>query len=364
MRRIILIICCLLGMATITNAVDVQATQRDLFGLDGLKQQVPDDATKIMPDITVDNPGNISDGMGDILSAAIPQAGSALLASLRIAVAMMAVVLLCAVVSQMEATYSQNAVRIAGVLAVTLLSISSLHSMVGLGKETLQDLQSFTALLLPVLSAATAASGGAVSSSAIYVATVFVTNLLISFINHFLVPMVYAFLALSAAGSMLGNQTLKRLKDLCKWAVTNSLKLVVFLFTAYLGLSGIISGASDEAAVKAAKLAMSSMIPVVGGMISDASETVLVSAQLLKSAAGVFGMLVVLAICLMPLIRLGLQYLVLKITSAVCGTVGDRHLTDLIESVADTMGFLMGMTGACGFMLLISCVCSIKAVNI
>ena len=106
-----------------------------------------------------------------------------------------------------------------------------------------------------------------------------------------------------------------------------------------------------------------SPVPVVGSMISDASETVLVSAGILRSSAGVFGMLVVVAICLLPLIRLGVQHILLKLTAALSSTVGEKPLVDLIESVSDVMGFLMGMTGASGFMLLISCVCSIKVVG-
>lgn len=364
MKRMIIAVLCVLLLTTAVAAVDVAQMQTEQFGMDDLERGIPEDAADLLPDISPANPGNFAQGVEEILSSAVPQAGSALLASLKIAVAMMAVVLLCAMVTQMESRFSKSAVLIAGTLALTLLSITSLRSMIGLGKDTLANLQSFTALLLPVLATATVASGGAISSGAIYVATVFVTNVLMSLINHFLVPLIYAFIALASAGAVLGNQTMKRLKDLCKWAITNSLKLVVFLFTGYLSLAGIISGASDEAAVKAAKLAVSSVVPVVGGMIADASETVLVSAKMLKSAAGVFGMLVVLAICLLPLIRLGIQHLVLKLTAAVCATVGEKPLIDLIESVGDAMGFLMGMTGACGFMLLISCVCSMKAVSV
>ena len=364
MRRILLVLLCAMLLATASAAVDVTQEQIDNFGIEGMGDGLSDTVSELLPEVSVTQPGDFGDGALAILQNAMPYASSALLSSLRVAVAMTAVVLLCAMVTQMDSKFSKQAVVFAGVLAITLLSVNSLHAMTSLGSDTLQELQTFTGLLLPVLASATVASGGLASSTAIYVGTVFVTNILITLINRILLPMVYAFVALSAAGAVLENQTLKRLKDLTKWLITNSLKLVVFLFTGYLSLSGVIAGVSDGAAVKAAKLAMSSMVPVVGGMISDASETVLASAQILKSAAGVFGMLAVLAICILPLIRLGIQFLILKLTAAVSATVGEKPLVDLIESISDAMGFLMGATGACGFMLLISCVCSIKAVSI
>lgn len=350
-------------LTPVTSAVDVTAEQAEQFGMDRLEDGLTGDAAEVMPDVAPTNPGSLGDGLETIFRGTLSKSGIALRSGIQAAVSMMAVVILCSMVTQMETKFSKNAVLLAGTLAITLLSVDNLQTMVGLGRKTLQELQNFTALLLPVLASATAASGGVTASSTLYVATVFITNVLMALINHLLIPVLYAFIAVSAANAVLGNQTLKRLRDLGKWILTNGLKLTVFLFTGYLSLSGVIAGAGDQAAIKAAKLAMSSMVPVVGGMISDASETVLAGAGVLRSAAGVFGVLAVVAICLLPLLRLTIQNLMLKLAAALCSTVGERPLVDLIESVSDAMGFLMGMTGACGFMLLISCVCSVKAVT-
>ena len=363
MRKILLAFLAILLFTTLVQAVDVQEYQSEQFGMEALEDAVSGEASELVPEFSITDPVEFSDGLQSILSGAIPYTGSALIGAVQVSIAMTAVVLLCSIAMQMETKLSRNAVLMAGTLGISLLSVASFHAMVGLGRDTLEQLQSFTGLLLPVLGAATAASGGTMAASAIQVATIFVSNLLMGLINRFLVPMTYAFIAVSAADAVLGNQTLKRTRDLVKWAITKSMKLVVFLFTGYIGLSGVIAGAGDETAIKAAKLAVSSVVPVVGGMISDASETVLASAQILRSAAGIFGMLAVLAICILPLLRIGIQHLILKVTAAACGTVGEKPLVDLIESLADAMGFLMGMTGTCGFMLLISCVCFVKAVS-
>ena len=364
MKRLVVLLCCLFAVSCTAAAVDVTASQTEQFGMQGLEDALDEDVERLMPDITPTSPGTFGDGVGGILKAALPDVGDLLLASVRVAVGMMAVVILCSMVTQMETKFSRSAVLLAGVLSLTLLIAANLHVMVDLGRETMEQLQSFTGLLLPVLATATAASGGVMAASAVYIGTVFVSNILITLINHFLIPVLYAYIAVSAANAVLGNQTLKRMRELGKWVLTNGLKLVVFLFTGYLGLSGVIAGTSDGTAVKAAKLALSSMVLVVGSMISDASETVLVSAQMLKNAAGVFGMLAVIAICLLPLLRLGIQHIVLKLTAALCSTVGDKTLVELIESLSNAMGYLVGMTGACAFMLLVSCVCSIRVTSV
>ena len=141
------------------------------------------------------------------------------------------------------------------------------------------------------------------------------------------------------------------------------LRVVLFVFTGYLTVTGVISGSADAAAVRATKAAVSGMVPVVGSILSDASETLLASASALKSSMGVFGMLAVLAICLAPFLKIGAQYLLLKGTAAVSGTIGMPQQVKLVKHAATAMGYLLAMTGACALMLLISVVCFLKVVG-
>lgn len=341
-------------------AVDVESEQIERFGLDELT--LPDEAAGLLPELSPAEPSDFGESLSRLLANGLSHTGEALRAAIRTAVSMTAVVVLCSMCSQMEDR--RNIALLAGTLAITLLGVGNFRSMVALGRDALEELRSFSLLLLPALSAATVASGGLTAGGAVSAAAIFVSDVLMSLINGLLIPLLYAFLALAAANAVLGNQTLAKLRDLIKSLLTGGLKLAVFAFTGYISLSGLISGASDGAAVRAAKLALSATVPVVGGMISDASETVLVSARMLRNAAGVFGMLAVLAICLLPLLRLGVQMLVLKLTAALCATVAEKPLVGVIESVSDALGFLMAMTAASGFMLLISCVAFLKAVSV
>ena len=130
-----------------------------------------------------------------------------------------------------------------------------------------------------------------------------------------------------------------------------------------MSITGVVSGATDTAALKAAKLTISSVVPVVGGIMSDASEAVLVSAGLLKNSAGIYGILAIIAICLDPFIRIAAHYLLLKATAAVCVVFGSKKVTGLVDDFAVAMGLLLAMTGAVCLMLLISIVCFMKGVT-
>jgi hypothetical protein len=59
-------------------------------------------------------------------------------------------------------------------------------------------------------------------------------------------------------------------------------------------------------------------------------------------------------------LRLGLQYLLLKFTGALCKLFGDGSVAGLVEDFSTGMGFLLAMTGSMGLMLLISLMCFLK----
>jgi stage III sporulation protein AE len=225
------------------------------------------------------------------------------------------------------------------------------------------ELSDYGKLLLPVMTAAMAAQGGVSTSAALYMGTAIFDAVLGQFISKLLVPLLYIFLCLTMAHSAMADGQLKKMRDFVKWLMVWGLKTVLYVFTGYMSITGVISGSTDAAAVKAAKLTISGMVPVVGGILSDASESVLVGAGVMKTAVGMYGALALLAICAEPFLRIGIQYLVLKITGAVCELFGSKQLTALIQDFSGAMGILLAMTGSMCLLLLISTVCFMKGVG-
>ena len=89
---------------------------------------------------------------------------------------------------------------------------------------------------------------------------------------------------------------------------------------------------------------------------------ILSGAALLKNTVGIWGMLAILAICLLPVLRLAVQYLVFKATAFLAGTIGMPQLVELVDALGTAFGMVLGMTGACALLLLISVITAISVV--
>ena len=126
----------------------------------------------------------------------------------------------------------------------------------------------------------------------------------------------------------------------------------------------MVSGAVDASALKATKLTISGIVPVIGNILSDASETILISSSIVKNTAGIYGIFAVIAVCIGPFLHIGVQYVLLKITGGICGIFGYKPFSRLIEDFSTGMGFVLAMTGTVCIMLLISLVCFLRGIGL
>lgn len=319
---------------------------------------VPKSGAAIMPR----NTDSFGEGVLELMQSLVLKIRPDLGEASRVSMGVLAAVMAAAVLNTFSGAVQRTA-ELAGAATVVSLLLGSTNSMIGLGTETVRQLSEYGKLLFPVMTAALAAQGGVSTSAALYTGTAAFDALLSALVSRFLTPGIYVFLALAVANSAAGEECLKKLLDLTKSTISWCLKTLLTVFTTYISITGVVSGTVDTAALKATKVTISSVVPVVGGILSDASEAVLVSAGLMKNAAGVYGILAVLAVFLEPFLRIGMHYLTWKATAALCGIFGSKAVTALVEDFSSAMGLLLAMTGTVCLMLLISCVCFMKGVG-
>ena len=340
-----------------------------------LAAAVPDSVTDALPPETASRLGGLdeyadhtawTEGLSRLWQEARQYLGAALREKASGAALLLGVVLLCGVAESFLAAAEQPAVPqvvpVAGALAITLVAAGDFQRMMGLGVETMEELDIFAKALLPTLSAAVAASGGIASASAKQVATVFFTNLLLTVIRRLLLPLLYGCIAAAAADAMVPGHSLKKIGAGISKAVTWALTASMVAFTGFLTLTGAATGAADAMTVQMMRSAISAAVPVVGSIISEATGTVLAGAGVLKGAIGIFGMLAVLSICLTPFLQMVVQYLLYKLAAFLAGTITEGPLAGLIDALGTAFGLMLGMTGSCALLLLISITSSVSAV--
>jgi stage III sporulation protein AE len=345
MKRILMLLCLLPMLVMPVKALDYTAPEP------------PDSAQELMPA----RDSTFAEGLWKILR----QSFGTILPTVRNTAAtcasVMAVMLLTALLRSFPGN-TGNALELSASVATGLLLIKGSGSLISVASDTVMELSEYGKLLLPVLTGALASQGGTTTATALYAGTAAFDAVLTNLIRKVLIPGVSMYLILGLVSAATGEGGVKKLKAFLKWLTVWLLKGVLYLFTGYMAITGAVSGSADAATIKAAKLTISSMVPVVGGILSDASEAIVVGAGVMKGAVGVYGVLAITAIWIMPFVRIGVQYLMLKAVGALCAGFELKRPAGLIEDFAAAMGILLAMTGTVLVLLLISTVCFMKAV--
>lgn len=344
MKRMLLFLALLLLFAVPVQAMDATAPK------------VPDEAQSLMPPAE-----SFGEGLWYLVKEGIALLQPSLLQAAGVCLGIIAMVLLCSILGSMPG--KRTGVELACGVAMGGLLLSPAHALIQLGVETVQSLSEYGKLLVPVMTGALAAQGGVTSATALYTGTMVFNSLLGTILAKVLIPLLYGSLALALANCATGEGVLQQLQDFVCWLINWLLKAAIYGFTGYMSITNVISGGADAAALKATKMTISGVVPVVGGMLSDASEAVLVGASLVKRSIGIYGMLALLAIWLSPFLRIGAQYLLLKGTAALCGVFGSKRMAGLVLDFSKAMGLLLSMTGTICLLLLISTVCFLKGMS-
>lgn len=345
----------------ISASVFAFSPELDLIDLEALEAAQPEEAQNVYGFLRPDDVpdvhalllklwGYLTGQSGGLFSSAL-QSGAEILAAAFLTA-------LCCAVSE------SKLLPLIGSTVTAMACIQSISSCASVGKRALESLTDYSRVLLPCLSTAAAAGGAWSSAGAKYAASMLFIDFMTTLEQNALSPLLYLYAATAITAHLTEHPLLLSISGLMKQAMKWCLIIITMCFTFYLNITGILSGTVDAAAAKAAKTVISSALPVVGKILADASGAFLSGVQMLRNGIGIIGMLVVLAVCVVPYVSLGSHYLVFQISAGVSCSMGDKRLGGVIRCIGDVYGFLLGMVGSVSMMLLVSIVALMKAVGV
>ena len=305
---------------------------------------------------------SFGEGLWHVITTAFSYVYPSIHSCLRTCYTALAMCILISVIREFPGNIS-DAVDLAGVVGAACILFAPTNALITEAADTVVSLAEYGKVLLPVLATSLAAQGGSSTATGLYVGTAVFNSVLGVLISRILVPLVYFFLAIGVGKAAISSTVLDNMKKFLISAAGKCLRIALYIITGYLSITGVVGGATDQITLKATKLTISGMVPVIGNIMADASETILVSAAVVKNAVGVYGLWSAVAICIGPFLNIGAQYLSLKATQSICTLCGSKQIPDLIGDFASAMGLLLAMTGTMCLLLLISTVCFMKGIG-
>lgn len=276
-------------------------------------------------------------------------------APLKAGAGIIAIILISAALGSMELKSSAvSAALYASAAAAAAVIAVPVSSVINASVSALKGTGVFMLSFIPVFAVIVAACGAAVTSASMS-ALLLAAAETVSYISSFVIlPLMGGYLAIALSGAV--SPTVKKsgiadtVKKLAFW-------IMAFITTVFLGILGIqtaVNASADTLVSKTAKFIIGSSVPVAGGVLSEAINTVTASMGLLKSSVGIYGVLAC-AVTLLPLVvELIIWRAVLLIASAVAELFSLPEISGLLRAVDSMAAVLIGIILLVGAMFVIS----------
>lgn len=204
-------------------------------------------------------------------------------------------------------------------LLMTLLLYRQTYDILRITQTSLDRLCKIMNLMTPVMETVYLSAGSLTQRAVSTQATALFVTLSGNFNGYFLTPLTNLLFTLSAVASVCDEVKLTPLIGSLRKLILRMIQIFTMFFSFMLGSQTILAKSADTLGMKTAKFFLGSFIPVAGGTLAETLATLREGMALVKSAAGIGGILVIILLVLPDI----LQLTVYKFTLYLAATGGE-----------------------------------------
>lgn len=331
---------------TVRDAVDRALQDVEMLDYDFSVDRILENAAK----------GKPMDQLSGLPNALLSLLGKEFKANLFLLIELIAVMLLAALfkgLQPFENGISNETVKLAVNCVLAVMAAASFGSIVQLAQKTIESMQVLASVAMPALYAMLAASGQAVSATALQPLVLVGVNATCHLFKTVLLPLTVMAGVLFLVDSISDRFKLKNLAKLLKTIVIWITGAITLVFSAAVSIQNISGSAVDAAAVKTAKFAIGTLVPVAGKNMSDAAETLLACTHAVRSAAGIVTVIGLGILFAIPFIKMVVVMLVYRLVAALGAPLSNDGICGALEDAAGCISVMIGIMGASLFVLVL-----------
>lgn len=215
-------------------------------------------------------------------------------------------------------------------------------------------ISAFVYSMIPVLGAVYVSGGSVATATSLSGSMYLFLTVSETFCAKTIVPVSAICAAIAVCRALSPTIDLQSLGNAIKKCYTFALGLIMSLLLLLLASQTALSSAADSIGARAAKMLTASMIPVVGGSVSETLRAAAAGVEYIKTVVGVGGVLILLILLLPTLVSLLLSRLAFLIASAVGGLLGCDDEVKLLSDIGGIYGCMIAAVSMCSVMFILA----------
>jgi len=278
------------------------------------------------------------------------------------------IAIISALIKNLQSSFQSESVTIVAnfvlMILLTTLAVQSFSVISELMTTTITRMHDFIIALLPLLLSLMAMLGGIISASFFHPLIITFLYLIVILVDKFILVLIFLSLILHLVSQMNQKFQLTKLADLLRQIGLTLLFISLTIFLTVLSTQGAISAVQDGLGIKTAKFVTNNFVPVVGRMLSEATDTIFATTQVLKNGLGLFGLIFILLIVSLPIVKVAIVGSFFKLAAAIVQPIGDDQVVKSISIIADHVFYLLAVLIVVSFMFIMMIVVLLIASNL
>ena len=217
-----------------------------------------------------------------------------------------------------------------------------------------ETLNAFTSASVPLMGSLYVMGGNAAAAVATSAGLSVFMTVLEEVVGGSIVPFCGICLALALIGACEGGPRLGSLLTSLKKKYTLVLSFFMMLLLAMLSAQTVLGASGDTLAMRSAKFAAGSLIPVVGGSVAELLRSVSASVGYMRASVGICGVLLLLLLMLPTLVELFLARTAWQICAFFADVLGCDGEKRLLDEFASINGYLIAAVAICSSVLFLT----------
>lgn len=201
----------------------------------------------------------------------------------------------------------------------------------------------FIKMFIPTYFIAVGAAQGTAAAAYYYQLMLILAYLVESFLNKFLIPMIYSYVMLALLNGLWAEEKLSLLLDFIAKGIGILLKVSLGAVTGLSLVQAVIMPVASNLRISAMRKVISA-IPGIGSVAEGMTELMLGSAVLIKNSMGVLLLLLLAGACILPLLKILIVTGVVKLGAAITGIVSDKRISSCTDRVGEGCFLLLRCT--------------------
>ncbi len=244
----------------------------------------------------------------------------------------------------MKSFSTDGAAKIANLIvysAAAILIVGALSSAIKATSAAIDSLLSVSQSIFPVLSIMLASTGGFASTAVLQPAWSIVLETTSWLTREVLIPAALYGGVLVVVGNLTEKNLLSELGGLIRSGSIWVAGAVMTVFVAIASIQGNAAISYDGISFRAAKYAVDSMVPYLGGMFSDMADTFVGCSLLVRNAVGMAGLLVMVIVILEPVLSAVAVYFAFKLAAALAGSLESKQMAAVMGESSKVVMLLL-----------------------